>query len=193
MSRSSWSFELSLLYRRSGTSPLAESNISVHINSGLHWPSGRLALTYNRNPAFYKRRSPRLNWQWAFSCSAPSKYRAKAAEYIERGKNTAVPQEIREYKNLERRFTEMTDNEEWVEDNFDKVLHGRSRDQNARDAACGRGAHSALPRGFGYRGTGTTCQKRFRGNSSTRASSMGDLLKAKALSTDRSLPAQAQE
>jgi hypothetical protein len=26
---------------------------------------------------------------------------AKAAECIERGKNTAVPQEIREYKNLE--------------------------------------------------------------------------------------------
>jgi hypothetical protein len=58
----------------------------------------------------------------------------------------------------------MTDNEEWVEDNFDKVLHGRSRDQNARDAACGRGAYSALPWSFGYRELGQpakTLQRKF--------------------------------
>ena len=42
-------------------------------------------------------------------------YQAKAAEYAERGRNIAVPNEILEYRNLEQSFTELADNEEWVE------------------------------------------------------------------------------
>ena len=62
-------------------------------------------------------------------------YRAKAAEYAKRGRNTEVPNEILEYKNLGRRFTEMADNEEWVERNFKKTLHASSDDQDAGDGA----------------------------------------------------------
>jgi hypothetical protein len=50
-------------------------------------------------------------------------YRAKAAEYQERGRNTDAPNEIREFKNLERTFTELADNEEWVEENYNKLVH----------------------------------------------------------------------
>ena len=49
-------------------------------------------------------------------------YRTKAAEYQERGRKTDAPNEIREFKNLERTFTEMADNEEWVEQNYSKLM-----------------------------------------------------------------------
>ncbi len=50
-------------------------------------------------------------------------YRAKAAEYQERGRNADAPNEILEFKNLERTFTEMADNEEWVVQNYNKLVH----------------------------------------------------------------------
>ena len=59
-------------------------------------------------------------------------YRTKAAEYQERGRKTDAPNEIREFKNLERTFTEMADNEEWVEQNYSKLMHPRA-DQAARE------------------------------------------------------------
>jgi hypothetical protein len=49
-------------------------------------------------------------------------YRTKAAEYQERGRKTDAPNEIRKFKNLERTFTEMADNEEWVEQNYSKLM-----------------------------------------------------------------------
>src|SRR5712691_2129980 len=55
--------------------------------------------------------------------SSSKQYRAKAAEYDERSRNTGVLSEIVEYKNLGRRFTELADNEDWVERNFKKTLH----------------------------------------------------------------------
>lgn len=52
-------------------------------------------------------------------------YRAKAAEYQECGRKTDAPNEISEFKNLERTFTEMADNEEWVEQHYNKLMHPR--------------------------------------------------------------------
>ena len=52
-------------------------------------------------------------------------YRAKAAEYHERANKTDSANEIREYTNLHRTFAEMADNEEWVEQNYDKLMHPR--------------------------------------------------------------------
>jgi hypothetical protein len=57
-------------------------------------------------------------------------YRAKAAEYKKRGKQTDAPDEIREVKNLERTFSEMAENEEWMEHNSERILHGPAKDQN---------------------------------------------------------------
>jgi hypothetical protein len=62
-------------------------------------------------------------------------YRVRAAEYAERGRNTEVPNEILEYRNLGRRFTEMADHEEWVGRNFKKTLHQSSDDQDVADSA----------------------------------------------------------
>ena len=63
--------------------------------------------------------------------SSSKQYRAKAAEYAERSRNTGVLSEIVEYKNLGRRFTDLADNEDWVERNFKKTLHVPGDDQDA--------------------------------------------------------------
>jgi hypothetical protein len=55
-------------------------------------------------------------------------YRAKAAEYKEHGLKTDNPNEIREFRHLERTFSEMADNEAWVEHNHDKIVLGTAED-----------------------------------------------------------------
>ena len=50
-------------------------------------------------------------------------YRAKAAEYIELAKTANTPNEVREFERLERSFTELADNEQWVTDHHDHTLH----------------------------------------------------------------------
>jgi hypothetical protein len=53
-------------------------------------------------------------------------YRAKAAEYAGLVKQTNVPRELREFRDLERSFSVLADNEEWLEDNYQKTIHGPS-------------------------------------------------------------------
>ena len=50
-------------------------------------------------------------------------YRAKAAEYAGLIKQTDVPRELREFHDLERSFSVLADNEEWLADNFQKTIH----------------------------------------------------------------------
>jgi hypothetical protein len=57
-------------------------------------------------------------------------YRAKAAECNKRGKQTDAPDEIRELNNLERTFSEMAENEEWMERNSKKIVHRPAKDQD---------------------------------------------------------------
>jgi hypothetical protein len=52
-----------------------------------------------------------------------AQYRAKAAEYAVRMKQTDVPSEVREFRDLQRTFTVLAENEEWVADNYHKLLH----------------------------------------------------------------------
>ena len=50
-------------------------------------------------------------------------YRTKAAEYQDRASKTDKPDEIREFKKLERTFGELADNAEWMEQNADQLVH----------------------------------------------------------------------
>ena len=54
-------------------------------------------------------------------------YRAKAAEYSELAKMADGPKEVREFANLERSFTELANNEQWVTDHQDQTLHAAGR------------------------------------------------------------------
>ena len=50
-------------------------------------------------------------------------YRAKAIEYSKLLTTANGPNEVREYQRLERSFTELADNAQWMIDNHDKSLH----------------------------------------------------------------------
>jgi hypothetical protein len=49
-------------------------------------------------------------------------YRAKAAEYRELLSVANVTKEVREFQKLERSFTKLADNAQWMIDNRDKLL-----------------------------------------------------------------------
>jgi hypothetical protein len=49
-------------------------------------------------------------------------YRAKAIEYSNLARTASGPDEIREFQRLERSFTELADNAQWVTDNHGRVV-----------------------------------------------------------------------
>ena len=65
----------------------------------------------------------------------PEQFRAKAAEYAERVKNSTVADETREFQALEKRFTALADNEQWLADNYHKTVHGPDDDSSLTSAA----------------------------------------------------------
>jgi hypothetical protein len=50
-------------------------------------------------------------------------YRDKAAEYKRLTATATTPDEKREYRNLEQRFTTLADNEEWMVEHRDQTVH----------------------------------------------------------------------
>ena len=67
-------------------------------------------------------------------------YRAKAAESDESLKRTDVPGEIREFQRSKQSFSDLAQNEDWLADNFDKMI--RSQDINALDEVAGKRLNS---------------------------------------------------
>jgi hypothetical protein len=52
-------------------------------------------------------------------------YRAKAIEYSKLLRMANGPDAVREFRGLERSFTELADNAQWMTDNHDKMLHAQ--------------------------------------------------------------------
>jgi hypothetical protein len=50
-------------------------------------------------------------------------YRAKASEYAKLAGIANGPNEVLEFQQLERSFTELADNAQWLTDNHAKVVH----------------------------------------------------------------------
>jgi hypothetical protein len=63
-------------------------------------------------------------------------FRTKAAEYAELTKTARVASEIREIQRSKQSLSDLAENEEWLADNFDKMI--RSRDTRAQDEIVGR-------------------------------------------------------
>jgi hypothetical protein len=59
-------------------------------------------------------------------CTA-EQYRATATEYKERADRATAPDEKREFQDLERSFSTLADNEQWLSSNHDKTVHARER------------------------------------------------------------------
>jgi len=55
--------------------------------------------------------------------STPDQYRAKAAEFTDLARVGNAPDEVREFQKLERSFTALADNEQWLADNYGKAVH----------------------------------------------------------------------
>ena len=61
-------------------------------------------------------------------------FRAKAAESAESLKHTNVPSEIRELQRSKQSFSALAENEDWLANNFDKIIHSQGippRDDDA--------------------------------------------------------------
>jgi hypothetical protein len=61
-------------------------------------------------------------------------FRAKAAESAESLKHTNVPSEIREFQRSKKSFSALAENEDWLANNFDKIIHSQDippQDDNA--------------------------------------------------------------
>jgi hypothetical protein len=63
-------------------------------------------------------------------------YRTEAANAAESLKHTDVPSEIHEFERRKQSFTDLAKNEDWLADNFDKMI--RSRDDDAQDEVVGK-------------------------------------------------------
>ena len=55
-------------------------------------------------------------------------YRAKAAEYSARLAATEVPSEVREFRDLQRRFWLLADNEDWLATNYKRTIDAPADD-----------------------------------------------------------------
>jgi hypothetical protein len=65
-------------------------------------------------------------------------FRAKAAESTESLKHTDVPSEIRALQRSEQSFNALAQNEDWLADNFDKII--KSQDIHPQDEVAGKSA-----------------------------------------------------
>ncbi len=65
-------------------------------------------------------------------------FRAKAAESAESLKHTDVPSEIRAHQRSEQSFNALAQNEDWLADNFDKII--KSQDLHPLDEVAGKSA-----------------------------------------------------
>ena len=54
-------------------------------------------------------------------------FRAKAAEFGGRIETSSTSDEKREYQQLQRKFAELADNEQWLADNHEQTLHAADK------------------------------------------------------------------
>ena len=114
--------------------------------------------------------------------STSPNFRAKAAEYRELAKGTDLSGAVREFQRLERSFTELADNEDWVTNNFDKTVHSKDKAGDGNSPALAEEEEHIL-RSLGaavimrWNTLPTSLQKELFDN----ASSIGDLLQTSTL------------
>jgi hypothetical protein len=70
-------------------------------------------------------------------CTA-EQYRATATDSKERADRASAPDEKREFQDLERSFSTLADNEQWLSDNHDKTVHARERSSSTASVPTGQ-------------------------------------------------------
>jgi hypothetical protein len=150
------------------------------------------ALTAVRSPRFDKQKNSTVERKSARR--APSRerpmftakqFRAKAKESAESLKHTDVPSEIRELQRSKESFTALAENEDWLADNFDKII--RSQDIHPPDDGIARGTvaeteeHILRCLGAAVIMQWKTIPTKLQRELFDTAGSMGDVLKSAAL------------
>ena len=107
--------------------------------------------------------------------STPRFYRAKAAEFGELAK-TGDPEKSREFRERERSFTSLADNEEWLARNFEKTLHGSQQDGELAASLAATEEHVLRCLGAAVIMQWNIIPKKLQRELFDSASSMGDLL-----------------
>lgn len=73
--------------------------------------------------------------------STPQQYRAEAARCAEMAKAAGNPRHMREFQDLERSFSTLARNEQWLADNYDHTVHAGD---GGRSVQAGQGGDRAV-------------------------------------------------
>ena len=102
-------------------------------------------------------------------------YRARAAEFGELAK-TGDPEKSAEFRQRERSFTSLADNEEWLAHNFEKTLHASEQDGEAAASLAATEERVLRCLGAAVIMQWSTIPKKLQRELFDSAGSMGDLL-----------------
>lgn len=68
-------------------------------------------------------------------------YRARADQYLELSRTANSSDEREEFQNLQRSFSVMADNEQWLADNHDQTVHATASDSEHRESLAAEEEH----------------------------------------------------
>jgi hypothetical protein len=108
-------------------------------------------------------------------------YREKAAEYRELIKNTVDPGEVQKFQGLESSFSTLGQNEEWLADNFDKLVHAPRGEEGDSAALAEQEQHILRCLGAAVIMQWKTIPTKLQRELFDTAGSVGDLLQTSAL------------
>jgi hypothetical protein len=111
----------------------------------------------------------------------PKQYRDKAAEYSERAKTASGPNETREFAQLEKSFTTLADNEQWLSDNHQKMVQTGAADLPAGKNSFAQEEHVLRCLGAALIMQWGTLPAKLQRELFDSASSMGELLNTASL------------
>jgi hypothetical protein len=108
-------------------------------------------------------------------------FRDQANEYRKLGNGTDVPAELREFAKLERSFTALADNEQWLADNHDKTVQAPGSVRAGGSALAAEEEHVLRCLGAALITQWNTLPRDLRRELFDTAGAMGDLLQSAEL------------
>jgi hypothetical protein len=111
----------------------------------------------------------------------PEQYRAKATEYGDLAKSSISPKQSVDFEKLERSFTVLADNEQWLAENYQNTLGGAQRGQFGGVTLADEEEHILRCLGAALIMQWNTLPTRLRRELFDNAGSMGALMQTSAL------------
>jgi hypothetical protein len=106
---------------------------------------------------------------------SPKQYRDKALEFAERGRVAQGSNEAQEFNKLEKSFTTLADNEQWLHDNHQKTVHRSSADAPAGESLAEQEEHLLRCLGAALIMQWNTLPRKLQRELFDHASAMGDV------------------